>query len=83
MPVAESSASSNAATPSNPVDTSEKVRYEKLPLRVSVKDESPARLASEQKYASKKLYPPPVSIPNIDSWQWIDWILIVRHEKKL
>jgi hypothetical protein len=74
MPKVESSASSNAATPSDPVDTSEKVRYEKLPLRVSVEDESPARLTSEQKYASKKLYSPHVGIPNIDSWQWIDWI---------
>jgi hypothetical protein len=40
-------------------DASDKVMFERGPLRVSVVDDSPAYLTQHQKYASKKLFPPP------------------------
>lgn len=55
---AESHSSEASGQPSaSPlVDTSEKVRYEKTALRISVADHSPAFLTSKQKIESKKLY---------------------------
>ena len=49
-----------AETTAAAVDASEKVMFERGPLRVSVIDESPAYLTPEQKSASKKLYSPPI-----------------------
>ena len=48
----------SAEAASTAVDTSEKVRFEKAALRVSVNDESPTYLSTEQKLASRKLYRP-------------------------
>jgi hypothetical protein len=64
--------SANAATTSTPVDTSEKVRYERAPLRVSVEDKSPAYLTPQQKLASKKLYNLTIEILTVDSLLWIN-----------
>jgi len=47
-----------AETTGAAVDASEKVTFERGPLRVSVTDESPAYLTPKQKSASKKLYSP-------------------------
>jgi len=41
--------------PSATVDSSQKVHYERSALRVSVVDESPTYLTSEQKLESQKL----------------------------
>jgi hypothetical protein len=52
----ETTTMTTAEATSTPVDSSEKVKFEKAALRVSVKDESPAYLSNEQKLASRKLY---------------------------
>ena len=83
-PKAETSTTSaSAAATSVPVDTSEKVRYERAALRVSVDDMSPAYLTPQQKLASKKLYLLITIELTVDSLQWTNLIKLVPHEKKL
>jgi hypothetical protein len=53
-----SAESTSAESTSTPVDMSEKVRFEKAALRISLNDESPTYLSPEQKRASRKLYYP-------------------------
>ena len=48
----------DAQATSMPVDTSEKVHFEKAALRVSVNDDSPTYLSIEQKLASRRLHYP-------------------------
>ena len=82
VPKDESSASLSATGTATPDDTSEKVRYEKAALRVSVVDESPVYLTPEQKMASKKLYFSYNKLTDVGLWQWIGSILIALLEKK-
>jgi len=57
MPKEEGTTKTTSAdATSTAVDTSEKIRFEKAALRVSVNDESPTYLSGEQKFASKILY---------------------------
>jgi len=51
----ETTKTTSVEATSTAVDTSEKIRFEKAALRVSVNDESSTYLSSEQKLASKKL----------------------------
>lgn len=83
VPKDGSSASPSATGTAIPEDTSEKVRYEKSALRVSVVDKSPVYLTPEQKMASKKLYFSYYESTNVDLWRWIESILIALLEKKL
>lgn len=52
----------SAEAASTPVDVSEKVRFEKAALRISLNDESPTYLSPEQKRTSRKLYYPKIII---------------------
>jgi hypothetical protein len=83
VPKDESSATSSTTGIATPDDTSDKVRYEKSALRVSVVDKSSAYLSPEQKMASKKLYFSYYKLTDVDLWRWIESILIVLPEKKL
>lgn len=53
-----STKTTSAESTSTPVDMSEKVRFEKAALRISLNDESPTYLSPEQKRVSRKLYYP-------------------------
>jgi len=53
-----STKTTSAEATSTPVDMSEKIRFEKAALRVSVNDEAPTYLSPDQKLASRKLYYP-------------------------
>jgi len=77
-----SSTSEDATSTSTSVKESDKVRYERAALRVSVEDRSPTYLNPDQKMESKKLYIASRKILTLDYRLWIDWIKVEQLAKR-